>query len=121
MSNERRKYPRIELGGVVNIQVAGIVRHGTLLNLSPSGIHIECNQELIEQLQELKSAVGLYPEFELDFTLRGTKQKAVESVCSVSYCRRLNQQLYHLGLNFLVISDADEKEVEDYIKQAVAA
>lgn len=117
MSNERRKYPRVELGGAVSILVAGIVRHGTLLNLSPSGIHIECNQELIEQLQKLKSAAGLYPDFELDFPLPGSKQKPVKSVCNVSYCRRLNQQLYHLGLNFLVISSVDEKDVEDYIKQ----
>ena len=123
MNNERRKYPRVSLGGEVSILLSGVVRNGSLLNLSPSGIQIECRHQLIDQLSEAKSAAGLYPEFELEFELpdSGKKAKAIKSTCNVSYCRRQRQDSYHLGLNFIELTEQDEKKVSDYISHTAAA
>ena len=44
MSNERRKFPRVDIGGEVNIQIAGVIRNGKMINLSPSGIQISTIQ-----------------------------------------------------------------------------
>lgn len=123
MSNERRKYPRVSLGGDVSILLSGIVRNGSLMNLSPSGIQIECRHKLIDQLLQAKSLEGLYPEFELEFTLpaNGKKTQAIKSTCNVSYCRRLRQDSYHLGLNFVTLTEQDEKIVSDYISNTAAA
>jgi hypothetical protein len=50
MANERRNYPRVPIFGDVNLKLSGIVRSGTLMNISPSVIQIECQHNLIEQL-----------------------------------------------------------------------
>ena len=123
MSNERRSFPRVELAGEANILLAGVVRNGTLTNLSPSGIQIECRHQLIEQLNKVKSSSGLYPDFELEFTLPAAPQDkaVVKSTCTVSYCRRLKQDCYHLGLNFVELSATAEQQVSEYIHHSAAA
>lgn len=119
MKNERRKYPRINLAGEVSILVSGIVRTGTLTNVSPSGIQVECRRRLIEQLNQFRSEAGVLPEFELEFTL--PTGVPVKASCNVSYCRRLSADIYNLGLNFTRLSRLDEERVDDFIHQAVAA
>lgn len=119
MRNERRKYPRINLAGEVSILVSGVIRSGTLTNVSPSGIQVECRRRLIEQLNQYRSEAGLLPEFELEFTL--PSGVPVKASCNVSYCRRLSQDLYHLGLNFARLSPLDEERVDEFINHAVAA
>ncbi len=143
MSNERRKYPRIDLGGEASILLCGSVRNGTLMNLSPSGIQIECQHQLVEQLSKAKSDAGLYPDFELEFTLpvedsqaqqeaaersrkkakadRDREKKTIKSTCNVSYCRRQRQDSYHLGLNFISLTEQDEKKLSDYLSHSAAA
>lgn len=119
MKSERRKYPRIDVGGDVSLLVAGVIRTGTLTNLSPSGIQIECRHQLIEQLSRFKSGSGLYPDFELEFRL--ADDEPIQCSCTVSYLRRLSQDTYHLGLEFVALSDNDEQRVDATIHHAVAA
>lgn len=119
MKNERRKYPRIDLAGQVNLLVAGVVRTGRLMNLSPSGIQIQAHHQLIEQIGKYKSESGLYPEFDLEFQLPDTE--TVKCRCTVSHCRRLSQDNYHLGLGFAVLSELDEQRVDNAIHHMAAA
>ena len=99
MNNERRKYPRVTVVGQANILLSGVVRNGTLMKLSPSGIQIECRRQLAEQLANSKSDSGLFPEFELEFALPdsgGNKKhkrarKTITTNCQVSNCRRQRQ------------------------------
>lgn len=129
MNSERRKYPRVSVVGQANILLAGVVRNGTLMKLSPSGIQIECRRQVVEQLTNSKSDSGLYPEFELEFALPddGSKKKhkkartTIKSTCHVSFCRRQRQDSYHLGLEFVALDENSEKKVTDYINQAAAA
>ena len=122
MNNERRKYPRVTLDGQINVLVAGIISYGTILKLSPSGIQIECQHQLIAQLDSLKSDAGLYPDIELEFSLPTSEkqQRWIKSKGYVAYCRRLSQEVYHLGLNFSQLSDADESKVSAYIDKSAA-
>jgi primosomal replication protein N len=89
MNCERREYPRVPIGGEANILLAGVVRNGNMMKLSPSGIQIECRSQLVEQLAKSKSESGLYPEFELEFALpdSGKDKQAIKSTCNVSFCR----------------------------------
>ena len=108
--------------------VAGVVRNGDILDISPSGLQVECRHQLIEQLAKSKSDAGLFPNFELEFPLDNSrsnsksdsKKGTVQSVCNVSYCRRLSQDRYHLGLSFVSLTDADEQRVSNYINTAAA-
>ncbi|NQV69669.1 MAG: PilZ domain-containing protein [Pseudohongiella sp.] len=119
VSLERRNHPRIDLQGEANILLAGVVRNGTLMNLSPSGLQIECRHQLIEQLNQFKSNAGLFPDFELEFTLPSSDQsgKKIKSTCNVSYCRRQRQDSYHLGLNFVSLDERGEIEVAEYLNK----
>ena len=129
MNNQRRKYPRVTVAGQANILLAGVVRNGTLMKLSPSGIQIECRRQLVEQLVNSKSDSGLYPEFELEFALPSSgsnkkhkkARKTIKSTCHVSFCRRQRQDSYHLGLDFVSLHKSDEKKVTEYINHASAA
>ena len=104
MNNERRKYPRVTVVGQANILLSGVVRNGTLMKLSPSGIQIECRCQLVEQLANSKS-----------------DRKTIKSPCHVSSCRRQRQDSYHLGLDFVSLDESDEKKVTEYINHASAA
>ena len=105
--------------GEANLLLSGLVRSGALMNICPSGIQIECQHTLIEQLSQYKSEAGLFPNVELEFDLSGADK--VKSVCNVSYCRRLSQDNYHLGLNFVSLSAADERRVSAFIDHTAAA
>jgi PilZ domain len=123
MNNEKRNYPRVGLRGEANIRLAGIVRNGTLMNLCPAGIQIECRHKLVEQLSKFKSESGLFPDFELEFSLPApdNSSRKIKSTCTVSYCRRQRQDSYHLGLSFRALAEQDEKQLSEYISQPVAA
>ncbi|PCJ26624.1 MAG: hypothetical protein COA96_04710 [SAR86 cluster bacterium] len=123
MNKEKRDYPRIDLHGEANISLAGVIRNGTLMNLSPSGIEIECRHQLIEQLSRFKSSAGLFPDLELEFNLpsHGEVCKKIKSTCNVSFCRRQRQDSYYLRLKFITLGKQDEKQVSDYLNHAVAA
>lgn len=119
MRNERRKYPRIDLAGQVNLMVNGVVRTGSLTNLSPCGIQVEARHQLVEQIARHKSEAGLYPEFELEFPLPDASR--LQCRCTVSYCRRLSQDNYHLGLDFVALRPEDEQRLDSTLNQLVAA
>lgn len=123
MNNEKRNYPRVDLRGEANIRLAGIVRNGTLMALTPSGIQLECRHQLIEQLTKFKSEAGLFPDFELEFSLpaEGRCARKIKSTCTVSYCRRQRQDSYHLGVNFQALAEQDEKQLNEYLNHSAAA
>jgi hypothetical protein len=106
-----------------NIRLAGIVRNGTLVNLCHAGIEIECPHQLVEQLRKFKSEAGLFPDFELEFSLpaQGSCTGKIKSTCTVSYCRRQRQNSYHLGLNFGALAAQDEKQLSAYLSHQIAA
>lgn len=117
MPNERRAYPRIAVEGEASVSISGAIRRGTLLNVSPSGIELECRRQLIERMSEHKRDSGLFPDVDLEFSLPAVDEvgSPVKSSCNVSYCRRLNQDTYQVGLNFVSLTDIDEKRVSDFV------
>jgi len=123
MSNEKRNYPRVGLRGEANIRLAGVVRNGTLMTLTPAGIQIECRHQLVEQLSKFKSEAGLFPDFELEFNLPapGHCARKIKSTCTVSYCRRQRQDSYHLGLSFRELAAQDEQQLSEFLSHPAAA
>lgn len=117
--SDRRKYPRVDLGGEVNLLVAGVIRSGTLISMSPSGVHMQCRHQLVEQLNRIKSDDGLYPQLELELTL--SDGRPLRALCSVQYCRRLSQDCYHLGFEFQSLTTVDAERVDRLIDHAAAA
>ena len=117
MNNERRNYPKVALETEANLFISGVVRSATVLNLSTSGIQMECRRQLVERMAEQKRDTGMYPDFDLEFNLPANEpvNARVRSSCSVTYCRRLNQNTYHLDLNFVSLSETDEKRLSDFL------
>lgn len=118
MPSERRIYPRIAVDGEANLLISGVIRSGTLLNVSPAGIELECKHQLVERMSQYKRDSGLYPDVDLEFSLPVSNEgrPKVKSSCNVSHLRRLSQDTYHLGLNFISLTDVDEKRVSDFIQ-----
>jgi len=117
MNNERRNYPKVALETEANLLISGVVRSATVLNLSPSGVQMECRRQLVERMAEQKRDSGLYPDFDLEFTLPANEpaRARVKSSCSVTHCRRLSQNTYHLDLNFVNLSETDEKRLSEFL------
>jgi c-di-GMP-binding flagellar brake protein YcgR len=118
MPSERRVYPRIAVDGEANIVISGAIRNATLLNLSQSGIELECKHQLVERMSQYRKDSGLYPDIDLEFSLpvSNQSQRKVKSSCIVSHLRRLSQDTYHLGLSFISLTELDEKRVSDFIR-----
>jgi c-di-GMP-binding flagellar brake protein YcgR len=123
MNNERRNYPKVALETEANLLVSGVVRSAVVLNLSPSGVQMECRRQLVERMAEQKRASGMYPDFDLEFSLPAIapEQSWVKSSCSVAHCRRLSQNTYHLDLNFVNLSENDEKRLSEFIHQTATS
>lgn len=123
MPSERRVYPRIAVAGEANLLISGVIRSGTLLNVSPAGIELECKHQLVERMSQYKRDSGLYPDIDLEFSLPVSDENRpkVKSSCNVSHLRRLNQDTYHLGLNFISLTDVDKKRVSDFIQHTSSA
>ena len=123
VNNEKRKHPRIDLKGEASILLAGVTENGAMRNLSRSGIQLECHHQLIQQLSEFKSNAGVFPDFELEFSLPSADEssKKIKSTCAVSYCRRQSQDSYLLGLNFISIAEQDESELVKYVEKGAEA
>lgn len=128
--NERRKYPRVALGGVVDMILGEMVRKGNLLDVSPSGIRLECSAQLVNRLNALKTDAGLFPQVQAEFCLPAVERTELPAIgesgsrrklslaCQVTNCRRLNQDGYELGLSFITVTQADEQSLERYIEGA---
>lgn len=118
MPSERRTYPKIALEGKANVLISGAVRRGTLLHVSPSGIELECRHHLVERMSQYKRSSGLYPDVDLEFALPKASDECVpvRSSCHVSYCRRLSQDIYRVGLDFVELTDLDEKRVSEFVQ-----
>jgi hypothetical protein len=123
MPSERRIYPRIAVDGEAELLISGAIRSGTLINVSPSGIELECKHQLVERMSQYKRDSGLYPDVDLEFSLPVSNQgqPKVRSSCNVSYLRRKSQDTYQLGLNFINLTDVDEKRVSDFIQHTFSA
>jgi hypothetical protein len=122
MLNERRKYPRIALNGQAHLLIAGVTFDAKLLNLSPSGIQIECGKQVVEQLAGSKTHDGLYPDFEFEFALpMDGSDGIVNSICNVAYQREQQGGIYLLGLNFIGLSNRNETMLGGHLKKSDAA
>lgn len=123
VNDEKRRHPRIDLQIEANILLAGITENGIMKNLSRSGIQMECQHQLIEQLSNFKSNAGVFPDFELEFGLPSSDEsnKTIKSTCNVTYCRRQSQDSYLLGLNFISLAEQDERELVEYVEKVIEA
>ena len=123
VNTEKRKHPRIGLKGEANILLAGVTGNGAMKNLSRTGIQLECHHQLIEQLSEFKSDAGVFPDFELEFSLPSPDDhsRKIKSTCAVSYCRRQSQDSYLLGLSFVSLAEQDRNELVGYVERGAEA
>ncbi|MEX0619663.1 MAG: PilZ domain-containing protein [Pseudohongiellaceae bacterium] len=120
MNKERRRYPRVLLNGDVELFLEQESRPALLLNVSPTGAQLECRHQLIQYLTSNKNEAGMYPPMDIAFSLPqpGGRKTSLRLSCAVSYCRRLSQDCYHLGLDFGEVSGKDEQAFQRFIDQS---
>jgi c-di-GMP-binding flagellar brake protein YcgR len=120
MRVERRFYPRYSVACLVQLRVQLDDRlmelSGHAINLSQSGVQLRCDQQVIDCLLSQKS----FPvACEMLILLPNGKTIAIEESRLVVN-RRLTQQVYHLGFNFIDLSEENNRVLVGYIEQLKA-
>ncbi len=84
----------------------------TALDMSLDGLQIECDHKTQQQIIQAneKQAPGQPIEMNVQVRLPVTKHSntRMEMRCRLVIARRLAQDKYHLGLNYLQVKDADK-------------
>ena len=114
MIKERRNYPKASLEGEALLAIAESIHKAQLMGIAPAGVQVECERQVVETLAQKKSEAGLYPDFDLIFNLP-TDDTTISAHCTVSNCRRLSQDRYHLVLGFEQICHDDDVKVNQFL------
>ncbi|MCK5092457.1 MAG: PilZ domain-containing protein [Gammaproteobacteria bacterium] len=115
LRKEKRQYPRIRARLPLKIiSPDGKVLPATSLDMSLEGIQIECNHLTQQQLilDHEKEKPGQPVELNVQLKIPATKhsKNKVEIRCRLVVSRRLAQDTYHLGLNYLDFEDTEHLE-----------
>lgn len=112
---EKRQYPRVKAKLPLKIITpSGEVLPATSLDMSLDGIQIECDHQTQQQLvlDNEKTKPGHPVELNVQLKIPATKhsKNTVEMRCRLVISRRLAQDTYHLGLNYLDFEDTEQLE-----------
>ena len=115
LRKEKRQFPRIRARLPLKIiSLGGQVLPATSLDMSLDGIQIECNHQTQQQLllDHEKEKSGQPVELNLQLTIPVTQNstRKIEVRCRLVISRRLAQDTYHLGLNYLDFEETEQLE-----------
>lgn len=121
---ERRKYPRIELGAPVEAVLENGQRVKCLAyNVSPGGLQIRCSRAQAGILNPGGGAItedrALEVEVSLDFPLKGGPRHC-RARCKAFYFALVAADAVAFGLRFLSFRDDDREALFAFIQQSLA-
>lgn len=107
MTRERRKYPRIKTRLPVEVVANGEILPATAFNLSQVGLELGCDHRTALYItpRSYRTMPGDNATAHLRVRLRDHAVVAVH--CKVVHCRRLAQDDYRLGMQFLAFEQTD--------------
>lgn len=115
LRKEKRQYPRIKTRLPLNIiSQSGDVLSAISLDMSLEGLQIECDHQTQQQLirANKKHSPGQPVEMDVQIQIPVTRHSLsrMEMRCRLVITRRLAQNTYHLGLNYLELGDTKKLE-----------
>lgn len=122
---ERRAYPRIELGSPVEVVVPGGRRVTCLAyNVSPDGLQIRCNKQTAAIIDPGGGAIREDKGFEVDISLEFPLKAGPRSCrarCKVLYFALVAADTVAFGMRFTDFHDDDREAVFQFIQQSLEA
>ena len=125
MEYRNNHFKRLSARPITNIE-AHISANGhtnsvILTNLSDSGIQMQCNRQTLDQLMpNIQRPDPHQPiQISVQFTLSGdnSQNTEIKAVCRMLYVRRLAQDHFLSGGEFIDISDGSATAVAAYLRQ----
>ena len=115
LRKEKRQFPRVKARLPLKIiNPDGDILQATSLDMSLDGIMVECDHQTQQQLMSgnEKENPGQPIEFHVQVQIPVTKNSnhRVEMRCRLVTSRRLAQDTYHLGLNYLDFENTEKLE-----------
>ena len=113
LKKENRQFPRIKTRIPLHIiNQNGEALFATALDMSLDGLQIECDHKTQQQIIQgnEKQTPGQPVEMDIQIKIPITKNSStrMEMRCRLVIARRLAQNKYHLGLNYLQLDDTDK-------------
>ena len=111
LRKEKRQYPRIKARLPLEIiSKSGEVLPAVSLDMSLDGLQIECDhktqQQLVHANEKHNSGQPVEMDIQIQLPLSQHSLSRMEMRCRLVITRRLAQNTYHLGLNYLKLEDA---------------
>jgi hypothetical protein len=107
-------------------QVGGKRLNATIINLSMGGLKFACSQEIFNLLiPEQQRTPGQVIDVSIDihFQLPAADRKkplSIRNTGRVIHTERLAQDIYHLGVQFTILREAEIRGIENHIKQVAS-
>lgn len=115
LRKEKRQYPRIKARLPLEIiSSSGDVLSAVSLDMSLDGLQVECDHKTHQQLMRASEKQNPGQPVEMDvqiqLPLSQHSMSRMEMRCRLVIIRRLAQNTYHLGLNYLKHEDTNKLE-----------
>lgn len=123
MKKERRLYPRLKTDFPIEITMPdGEIVTATTINLSTSGVQMECGRSEASQMfsvSEDEKTLGKPIELKtcLKLPIKPTAPTEICLLCRIVISRRLEENIYHIGLKYIDLKEDQQQTLETYLDQ----
>ena len=121
----RRRFPRIEVGLAIEIAAeCGLIFNTTTKNISQTGLLIVADRETFEQLtvKQRLSEKSQLAEVAIKMLLpvEDGSLATLSTYCRLFQFRRISKDCYHIGLEYMALSESEYDELTRYIQGVIA-
>ncbi len=121
----RRKFPRIEVGLAIEITAeCGLIFNTVTKNISQTGVLIVVDRKTFEQLtvkQRLSEKSQLVEvAIKILFPVEDGALVTLSTCCRLFQFRRISKDCYHIGLEYMELSEAEHDKLTRYIQGVIA-
>lgn len=122
---DKREYPRVKVKLPLEIiRSGGEVLPARVLNISRAGMQVACDWatmiRIVPQTHRVAAAEDLELPVRAMLSFRSKSQATLHALCRVVCARRVSQDQYHVGLQYVSIEGDGETILEHYIAERIA-
>ena len=122
---DKREYPRVNVKLPLEIvRSGGEVLPAVVLNISRAGMQVGCDWatmiRIVPQTHRVAAAEDLELPVRVTLSFQAEPQATLHALCRVVSARRVSQDQYHVGLQYVSIEADGDAILERYIAERVA-
>lgn len=125
---ERRQYPRVVVDCQINIRFKDKELTSTLYDVSPDGLQIRCNREMLTAIRPSGKSIkpDSTPKLDVEFSLMaGANKRQITAACEMYYFVLLPSNFEEdkdvaLGLRFKKLKGNSPKYIDEFVTDVLA-